>query len=107
MEISWIEDFIALAETGNFSRAAELRAKTGCVAAVRDVKTSIVELKALAIEREKDVARLEGRLDQTTKVSIELTGAVKGAPASLDGLWRTLQTIHPDRVPKRASDRGG
>ncbi|HWU74121.1 MAG TPA: LysR family transcriptional regulator, partial [Sphingomonas sp.] len=25
MELAWLEDFIALSETGNFSRAAELR----------------------------------------------------------------------------------
>lgn len=56
--------------------------------------------------RERDTIRLEGAMDATRKDMIQLVSAVQQASGSLDGLWRTLQTLFPSQVPKRASDKG-
>lgn len=62
-------------------------------------------LKVLLSEREKDLNKLEGKVEQTNGTMMKLNGSIEKAISSLDGLWRTLQTLHPDKVPKRASDR--
>lgn len=67
----------------------------------RDVST----MTALVSEREKDTSRLEGQLEQLGGMVVKQVAAVNSACGSLDAVWRTLQTLHPERVPKRASDR--
>lgn len=66
------------------------------------------EINAFSIilhEREKDVSRVEGQIEQLSTVVIKQVAAVRDSVASLDAIWRTLQVLHPDAVPKRASDR--
>lgn len=62
-------------------------------------------LSALVSEREKDTTRLEAQLEQLATMVVKQVASVNAACASLDAVWRTLQVLHPDRVPKRAGDR--
>lgn len=55
--------------------------------------------------REQETMKLEGKVETSNKMMMALTGDLRSTTASLDGLWRTLQVLHPDRVPKRLSDR--
>lgn len=56
-------------------------------------------------QREKDVVKIEGALELSQRTQMQLIGQIEKVVGSLDGVWRTLQAIHPERVPKRASDR--
>lgn len=66
----------------------------------------MVKLEQIAIQREKDQDRLEGHIDASRRTTLDLNTLLAKAIANLDALWATLQTLHPDKVPKRASDRG-
>lgn len=57
-------------------------------------------------EREKDTTRLEGALELQRRDMMEVVKGLHQATSSLDAMWRTLQTMFPDRVRKSASDRG-
>lgn len=67
--------------------------------------------KALAIlaerleGRERDITKMEGALDSTRKDMMQLVSVIHQSTSSLDALWRTLQTLFPAQVPKRASDK--
>ncbi len=71
-----------------------------------DLSIVVTTLTAQMAEREKDVSRLEGQIEQLGTLIVKQVAAVNGAVASLDAVWRTLQVLHPDKVPRRASDRG-
>lgn len=73
--------------------------------AVASLDKDVATLTALVSEREKDTTRLEAQLEQLASMVVKQVAAVNGACSSLDAVWRTLQTLHPDRVPKRAGDR--
>lgn len=62
-------------------------------------------LRATLVEREKDILKLEGAIESHQRTQIELIGTIKETVGNLEAIWRTLQVLHPDRVPKRASDR--
>lgn len=72
---------------------------------VGSLKADVGRLSTLMGEREKDVSRLEGQIDQLGSLIVKQVAAVHAATASLDAVWRTLQVLHPDKVPRRASDR--
>lgn len=74
--------------------------------AASTVSKELATFSVLLSEREKDVARLEGQLDQLGSLVVKQVAAVQGAVASLDAVWRVLQKLHPEAVPKRASERG-
>ncbi len=73
---------------------------------VVSLKSDLATFSVLMHEREKDVSRLEGQLEQLSSIVIEQVGAVRESTANLAALWRTLQTLHPTQVPRRASDKG-
>ena len=70
-----------------------------------DMTKALVQLATKLDEREKDIAKLEGAMDVQRRDMMEVIKGLQAAVSSLDGMWRTLQTIHPDKVPRRASDR--
>lgn len=65
---------------------------------------ALTQLSTKIDEREKDVIRLEGAFEATRRDQIHLITGLQQAVGSLDAVWRTLQALHPDTVPKRASD---
>lgn len=69
------------------------------------IKGDIGKLSLLLTEREKDISRLEGQIETLSNLMLKQVSAVKEATSSLDAVWRTLQVLFPDKVPKRASDR--
>lgn len=56
--------------------------------------------------REREITRIEGKLEAGTAEAHRLNASVTEVLASIKALWSTLQTLHPDKVPRRASDRG-
>ncbi len=75
--------------------------------AIGDIGTDVSGLYQAMHEREKDVLRLEGRMDQTNTLIVQTIGQMQGVQGSTDALWRSLQKLHPTEVPRRASDRSG
>lgn len=69
------------------------------------VACALSDLATRLLEREKDISKLEGAMDATRKDMIHLVSAIQQSSGSLDGLWRTLQTLFPNQVPRRASDK--
>lgn len=69
-----------------------------------ETSKALVQLATKLDEREKDVIRLEGAFEATRRDQIHLITGMQQAVGSLDAVWRTLQTLHPDAVPRRASD---
>lgn len=57
-------------------------------------------------EREKDQARLEGKIEQNTAAMMKLAGDLREMANSTSRIWTVLRTIRPDVVPKRAGDPG-
>jgi len=72
-----------------------------------ETSKALVQLATKLDEREKDVIRLEGAFEATRRDQMHLISGLQQAVGSLDAVWRTLQTLHPDSVPKRASDGRG
>lgn len=70
-----------------------------------EIKNDIGKLSVGLKEREKDIGKIEGRIDQIGTLMLNQVAAVKEATSSLDAVWRTLQGLYPDKVPKRLSDR--
>lgn len=87
--------------------AETARAETMAVLSksVESMVCTVAELKMKFDRMEKDQAKLEGKIEQTQSTLVQVIAGLQGATSSLDGMWRTLQAIFPDRVPKRASDR--
>jgi len=64
-----------------------------------------IELRVGIEQREKELLRLEGCIDSQRKDMAQLIASFHRVSSSLDAMWLTLQRLHPDDVPKRASDR--
>ena len=63
------------------------------------------ELKTFSVvlnERDKDVSRLEGQIENLGSIVTRQVAAVSGAINSIDALWRALQAA--GQVPRRLSD---
>lgn len=73
---------------------------------IERLKSKIETHTVLLTEREKDLSRLEGQIEQLSSLVVKNVAALQGATSSLDALWRSLRMIHPDKIPLRASDRG-
>lgn len=54
---------------------------------------------------EKDISKLEGGLEVQRRDTMNLISTLQQTTSSLDALWRTLQNMYPDKVPRRASDK--
>ncbi len=70
------------------------------------VKGAVSSFTLVMHEREKDLSRVEGQIEQLGTVVIKQVATMQGAMSSIDAVWRTLQNLHPQAVPKRASERG-
>ncbi len=70
------------------------------------VKGELKAFSAIMHEREKDLSRVEGQIEQLGSVVVKQVATMQGVLSSTEALWRTLQSIHPQQVPKRASERG-
>jgi len=55
-------------------------------------------------EREKDLIKLEGALEVQRKDMIGVITSLQKTAGSLDALWRTLETISPEKI-RRLSDK--
>lgn len=69
-----------------------------------ELTKSFVSLSTKLDEREKDIIKLEGSIDTQRKDLIHLISALQQTGGSLTAMWRTLQNLFPNAVPKRASD---
>jgi hypothetical protein len=69
-----------------------------------DLTKSFITLATKLDEREKDIVKLEGSIDTQRKDMIHLISALQQSSGSLNALWRTMQSLFPQDVPKRASD---
>lgn len=72
---------------------------------LKSLEEKVVELAVIQRERADAAAKLEGKLELTTAALSAATKAAGKTSDSVEALWHTLQVLHPDRVPKRASDR--
>lgn len=70
-----------------------------------DLERSLAVQATILGEREKDIAKLEGKMDQAHEDTLKVVASLSQVMGSLDSVWRTLAKLHPDQVPKRASDR--
>lgn len=68
------------------------------------LRQEIAVLAAKIEEREKDQARLEGKIEQNTAAMMKVAGDLREVVGSQRRLWQTLHVIHPDKVPKRAGE---
>jgi chromosome segregation ATPase len=66
---------------------------------------ALIQLATKLDEREKDVMRLEGAFETQRRDLMHLITGLQQATSSLDAMWRTLQGLFPDTVPRRASDK--
>jgi septal ring factor EnvC (AmiA/AmiB activator) len=73
---------------------------------VDGIKRELATLAVVIHEREKDTSRIEGQLEQLGTMLVKNVAALQGNLASTDALWRALAKLHPEHVPRRASDRG-
>ena len=64
----------------------------------------VARLKVSLDQREREISRLEGKLQTVHTDYKENAAKLYEVIGQLAALWKTLQTLHPDRVPKRASD---
>lgn len=71
-----------------------------------DTLQEVGRLKFALEQREREIARLEGRIQTVHSDYKETAGDLREVIGNLKALWTTLRTIHPDKVPKRASDGG-
>jgi seryl-tRNA synthetase len=72
---------------------------------IKSLEEKVVELAVVQRERGDSTAKLEGKVELTTAALAASTKAAEKTADKVEALWRTLQTLHPDKVPKRASDR--
>lgn len=73
---------------------------------IHELHVEIAEMRVENRQREKDTARVDGKIENTNDTMMRLTITLQKACGQLDALWLTLQAIHPDQVPRRASDKG-
>lgn len=71
-----------------------------------DLERSFAILAAGLAEREKDITKLEARAEQTHDDFLKVVSSLTQVMSSNDAMWRSLQRLHPNDIPKRASDRG-
>ncbi len=71
-----------------------------------DLERSLAVQATILGEREKDVTRLEGKLETAHDDTLKVVATLGQTSSSLDALWRSLSRLHPQEVPRRASDRG-
>lgn len=57
-------------------------------------------------EREKDIGKLEGKMEQAHDDLLKVVASLSQVMGSLDQVWKTLTRLHPTEVPRRASERG-
>jgi hypothetical protein len=104
-----VSQWSARAEVADAARdkaIAELVDKLGGVTtALATLGSAIREMRVGLKIRERDHAKTEGKLEQTQQSLVQVIATLQQASGSLNALWKTLQTLHPERVPKRASDR--
>jgi seryl-tRNA synthetase len=67
---------------------------------------SITILSVKLEEREKDTMKLEGAIDAQRKDMVSVITSLQRTSSSLDALWRTMQNLYSDKVPRRISDKG-
>lgn len=56
-------------------------------------------------EREKDTIKLEGAIDAQRKDMVSIITSLHKTSSSLDALWKTMQNLYSDKVPRRLSDK--
>jgi hypothetical protein len=56
-------------------------------------------------EREKDLMKLEGALEIQRRDMVGVITSLQKTAGSLDALWKTMQSVYPDKVPRRLSDK--
>lgn len=56
--------------------------------------------------RERETMKLEGQIQTSNQLLMGVVGDMRAATENLNAVWRLLDKMHPDTVPKRASDRG-
>jgi seryl-tRNA synthetase len=66
---------------------------------------AITVLSVKLDEREKDTIKLEGAIDSQRKDLVTVITSLQKTSSSLDALWRTMQNLHSDQVPRRLSDK--
>lgn len=62
---------------------------------------------AILAEREKSTLKLEGKMEQAHDDMLKVVSSLTQVMGSVDALWRTLERIHPDQIPRRASQKRG
>jgi hypothetical protein len=70
------------------------------------LRIDVTQLKSHAAYRDRTESKHEGRMEQLQSATMKVIGSLQQVSGSLDAVWRTLQRLHPEVVPKRASDRG-
>jgi hypothetical protein len=93
---------IQVAHTGKLGREAQSAVEKR----IFDLERNSALLAASLGEREKDVARLEGKMEQAHDDTLKVVSSLTQVMSSNDALWRSLSRLHPEHVPRRASDRG-
>ncbi len=76
-------------------------------ARIGDLERGLAVLAASLGEREKDTTKLEAKMEQAHDDTLKVVASLAQVMGSLDSVWRTLARIHPEHVPRRASDRNG
>lgn len=96
----WVHDL----ETSSQNSKTELEAISKSVDKMAEALTVLaVKLD----EREKDLLKLEGSLEVQRKDFVSVITSLQKTSSSLDALWRTMQAVYPDKVPRRLSDTFG
>jgi len=72
----------------------------------RQTKTSniVIQLEADFRALNRDGSKLEGKVEILAKTLTDSICTMQAVSGSLDAVWRTLQVLNPDKVPRRASD---
>ena len=102
METKWLEDFISLAETGSFSRSAELRHVTQ-PAFSRRIQSLEAWLGADLIDRTSYPTRLTPAGEVFYEQALEMLGQINNARALLRGKRPTAHTTVDFAVPHTLS----
>lgn len=102
METKWLEDFISLAETGSFSRSAELRHVTQ-PAFSRRIQSLEAWLGADLIDRTSYPTRLTHAGEVFYEQALEMLGQINNARALLRGKRPTAHTTVDFAVPHTLS----
>lgn len=103
----WLHGIVAT-QTHLITVFGELKVSVGKLAEAQGKLTkAIIEHNVRLAEREKDQLRTEGKVEQTQQNLMNAVATLQVCNSSLDALWRTLQRLFPDQVPRRASERQG